>query len=103
MKSAADKGINVLRIWAHSEHCEEYHWMQWNGVENVDKKFSNTFKTIQTEPSPDGPSWFKPNINQDGIDGLDWAVAEAAKHGIKLIMSLTNHWQDFGGMAQYAR
>ncbi|KFM25717.1 Putative mannan endo-1,4-beta-mannosidase 4 [Auxenochlorella protothecoides] len=57
---------------------------------------------VQKEPTPEG-TWYKPNIDPDGIDGLDWVVAEAGRLGIKLIMSLTNYWNDYGGMPQYAR
>lgn len=97
---AKQKGVNVLRIWAHSEHCEEFKW--WDHQKNDWIPFSNTWKIIQKEPTPEG-TWYKPNIDPDGIDGLDWVVAEAGRLGIKLIMSLTNYWNDYGGMPQYAR
>lgn len=103
LQSAADQGINVLRIWAHNEHCEEFKWWVWKNGKHEEEKFSNTWKTIQKEPSKDDIAKFRPNIDDDGIDGLDWVVAEAGRLGIKLIMSLTNYWKEFGGMPQYAR
>lgn len=36
-------------------------------------------------------------------DGLDWVVNEARKHGLRLIMVLTDSQGDYGGMAQYVR
>lgn len=87
IKAAADKGINVLRIWAHNE-------LTWNSIQNGTKEVLT---------NPDGSAWFEPIIDPNGIDGLDWAVAEAARNGVKLIMSLTNHWKEFGGIPQYAR
>ncbi|KAL6770097.1 CGL53B [Auxenochlorella protothecoides x Auxenochlorella symbiontica] len=87
IKAAADKGINTLRIWAHNE-------LTWNSIQNGTKEVLT---------NPDGSAWFEPIIDPNGIDGLDWAVAEAARNGVKLIMSLTNHWKEFGGIPQYAR
>lgn len=105
LNGLAKAKINVLRIWAHNEHCEEFTWKEMQDGKEVERKFSNTWKTIQRKPTPDHISRFEPNTDHglDGLDGLDWAVAQAAKHNIKLIMSLTNYWKDFGGMPQYAR
>jgi endo-1,4-beta-mannosidase len=35
--------------------------------------------------------------------GLDWVVAEAGRRGLRLMMTLTNFWEDFGGLPQYVR
>lgn len=35
--------------------------------------------------------------------GLDWVVAEAGRRGLKLMMTLTNYWEDYGGFPQYVR
>jgi mannan endo-1,4-beta-mannosidase len=34
--------------------------------------------------------------------GLDFAVSEAKKCGMRLILSFVNNWPDFGGRTQYA-
>lgn len=36
-----------------------------------------------------------------GSKGLDFAISEAKKHGIKLILSLVNNYDNFGGRKQY--
>lgn len=35
------------------------------------------------------------------LKGLDFVVAEARKYGIKLILSLVNNYESFGGKKQY--
>jgi mannan endo-1,4-beta-mannosidase len=39
--------------------------------------------------------------NQQVLDGLDFAMAEIAKRGMKAVMVLNNAWHWSGGMAQY--
>lgn len=35
------------------------------------------------------------------LKGLDFVVSEAKKYGIKLVLSLVNNYEDFGGKKQY--
>jgi len=35
------------------------------------------------------------------LKGLDFVISEARKHGIKLILSLVNNYESFGGKKQY--
>lgn len=37
------------------------------------------------------------NTGSNGLGRLDLAVQYAAKYGIKIIMTLTNNWDDLGG------
>ncbi|CAK0784598.1 hypothetical protein CVIRNUC_007802 [Coccomyxa viridis] len=37
------------------------------------------------------------------MQGLDYVVAQAALHGIRLILTLTNYWPDYGGTPQWAQ
>ena len=39
----------------------------------------------------------------DDSQGLDFVVSEARKYGVKLILSLSNNYQDYGGKPQYVR
>ena len=43
------------------------------------------------------------NEGDNGLKRLDYALAKAAQENVKIIMVLTNNWNDFGGMAQYLR
>jgi mannan endo-1,4-beta-mannosidase len=48
----------------------------------------------------DSPAY---NDGADGLRRLDYVLASARRHGIKLVIPLTNNWNDFGGMDQYVR
>jgi mannan endo-1,4-beta-mannosidase len=37
------------------------------------------------------------------LQGLDFAISEAGKYGVKLILSFVNNWKDFGGKSQYVK
>lgn len=47
----------------------------------------------------------KPVINEgkDGLQKLDYALYQAEKHGMKLLITFTNYWDAFGGMGQYVK
>ncbi|KAK6792945.1 hypothetical protein RDI58_012026 [Solanum bulbocastanum] len=48
------------------------------------------------------PLQFSPGFyNENMFQGLDYAIHEAGKNGIKLILSLVNNYNDFGGKNQY--
>lgn len=37
------------------------------------------------------------------LEGLDWLLVECSRRGLRLLLSLTNFWGDYGGMPQYVR
>jgi mannan endo-1,4-beta-mannosidase len=37
------------------------------------------------------------------LAGLDWLLVEAGRRGLRLLLTLTNYWKEFGGMQQYLR
>ncbi|XP_074272755.1 mannan endo-1,4-beta-mannosidase 7-like [Silene latifolia] len=41
--------------------------------------------------------------NEQMFQGLDFVISEAKKHGIKLILSLVNNYNDYGGRQQYIK
>ncbi|KAH6796227.1 hypothetical protein C2S51_037213 [Perilla frutescens var. frutescens] len=41
------------------------------------------------------------SYNEQMFQGLDYVISEAQKHGIKLILSLVNNYNDSGGKKQY--
>ncbi|MGN0610847.1 MAG: CIA30 family protein, partial [Ruminiclostridium sp.] len=47
----------------------------------------------------------KPVVNEgeDGLRKLDYAIYQAQQHDMKLIITLTNYWDAFGGMGQYVK
>ncbi|XP_074321504.1 mannan endo-1,4-beta-mannosidase 7-like [Silene latifolia] len=45
--------------------------------------------------------YFPGSYNEQMFQGLDFVISEANKYGIKLILSLVNSWDDYGGRKQY--
>ncbi|KAL3630330.1 Mannan endo-1,4-beta-mannosidase 2 [Castilleja foliolosa] len=72
-REAATAGLTVCRTWAFSD----------GGLHD---------QTLQISPGV---------YNEYVFQALDFVVSEAAKHNVRLILSLSNNYQDFGGRAQY--
>ena len=70
LKMAAN-GVNVCRTWAFSSD-----W--YCGFES----YSNGY-------------W---HYNEDRFKQLDYVMYSAEKHGIKMILTLENYWEGFGGI-----
>lgn len=80
LDDAQKLGINVIRVWGFMDGLHHNHTMQFKpGDYNV----------------PDG--------NKSALEKLDFTVAEAKKRGIRLVIALTNNWEDFGGIPQYVK
>jgi mannan endo-1,4-beta-mannosidase len=75
-------GFTVIRTWGFMER----------GQEGVD--FQEFDPALGRPVINDGP---------DGLGRLDYVLDSARRHGIKLIIPLTNNWPDFGGMDEYVR
>ncbi|CAI9116782.1 OLC1v1018023C1 [Oldenlandia corymbosa var. corymbosa] len=71
-KEAIDHGLTVARIWAFSDG---------GGTE-----------ALQYSPG---------SYNENIFQGLDFVISEAKKYGVRLILSLVNNHNDFGGKKQY--
>jgi len=41
--------------------------------------------------------------DEGGLRGLDLVLTRAHAHGLRLVLVLANHWDDYGGARQYAR
>ena len=77
-------GMNSLRIWAFLDCAAQ------PGAQEVCFQY---WDSVQQKPvGNDGPY---------GLERLDRAVAKAGGAGMKVILTLVNHWKDFGGMPQY--
>eukprot|EP01065_Artemidia_motanka_P025819 TRINITY_DN30771_c0_g1_i1.p1 TRINITY_DN30771_c0_g1~~TRINITY_DN30771_c0_g1_i1.p1 ORF type:complete len:476 (+),score=140.33 TRINITY_DN30771_c0_g1_i1:100-1428(+) len=44
-----------------------------------------------------------PVVNVTALTHLDAVLATASRYGIRVMLTLTNNWRDFGGMDQYVR
>ncbi|CAL9062540.1 mannan endo-1,4-beta-mannosidase 8 [Musa acuminata AAA Group] len=72
-KDAAAAGLTVCRTWAFND---------------------GGWRALQISPFVYDEEVFK---------GLDFVVSEARTHGMRLMLSLCNNWEDYGGKAQYVR
>ncbi|XP_074273658.1 mannan endo-1,4-beta-mannosidase 6-like [Silene latifolia] len=72
-QQASSVGLTVCRTWAFNDG-------QWCALQK-------------------SPSLYDEHV----FKGLDFVVSEAKKHKIRLILSLVNNWNDYGGKAQYVK
>jgi mannan endo-1,4-beta-mannosidase len=96
LDDAVDADFDVLRMWAFFDVQDPF---EENRASSVHRG--------------NGPTWFqawdaearRPVVNNGafGLSQLDFAIAEAGKRGLKLVLPLTNNWSDFGGIDQYVR
>ncbi|PIN15772.1 Mannan endo-1,4-beta-mannosidase [Handroanthus impetiginosus] len=70
-RQAASHGLTIARTWAFSD---------------------GGYNPLQYSPG---------SYNEQMFKGLDFVVAEARSYGIKLILSLANNYESFGGKKQY--
>ncbi|ERM99694.1 mannan endo-1,4-beta-mannosidase 5 [Amborella trichopoda] len=73
MQQAAGAGLTVGRTWAFSDGGDH---------------------ALQISPGL---------YDERVFQGLDFVISEARRHGIRLILSLTNNYNDYGGRAQYVK
>ncbi|XP_020218559.1 mannan endo-1,4-beta-mannosidase 7 [Cajanus cajan] len=70
-QEASNHGLNIARTWAFSD---------------------GGYNPLQYSPG---------SYNEQMFQGLDFAIAEARKYGIKLVLSLVNNYENMGGKKQY--
>lgn len=70
-REASSHGLTVARSWAFSD---------------------GGYRPLQYSPG---------SYNNQMFKGLDFVIAEARRYGIKLILSLVNNYESFGGKKQY--
>ena len=81
---------NVVRTWA---------WIDigGNGTPSI-KGAQNGFYFQYWPVGGTAPAY---NDGSTGLQNLDYEIYRAGQLGIKLVMTFTNNWNDFGGMDQY--
>lgn len=70
-QQASNHGLNIARTWAFSD---------------------GGYQPLQYSPG---------SYNDQMFQGLDFAIAEARKYGIKMVLSLVNNYENMGGKKQY--
>jgi len=80
LDDALKMGVKVLRVWGFMDGVHHGH-------------------TAQVEAF----SYEVPSGVESSIDKLDFTVSEAKKRGIRIVIALTNNWDDFGGIPEYVK
>lgn len=94
LESAKAMGVKVVRTWAFIDRGSLD-----GSVRNIDAEGSKEGVYFQAwDPSAKRPVY---NDGESGLERLDYALARAAKLGLKVVLVLTNNWREFGGMDQY--
>jgi mannan endo-1,4-beta-mannosidase len=89
MSEAARIGVTVVRIWASGE--SDVDDGATSGIARNDWLKLNPFRR--------GPE----DWNEEAFKSLDRAIAEAARHNLRVQICLTNWWRDTGGVVRYLR
>jgi len=90
---AANNSFQVLRTWTYIDIGNQD---GSNSVDGSGKKDGVYFHYW----NGNSPAF---NDGADGIQYLDSVIYSAGQHGVRLLLSLTNNWRDFGGMDQYVK
>jgi mannan endo-1,4-beta-mannosidase len=93
-QNARDIGVKVLRHWGHLEMGSRDGAVPH--VKGDGTKEGVYFSYWDTERGR--PAY---NDGKNGLERLDLLIKKAREAGIKLVLTLTNNWPDFGGMDQY--
>lgn len=89
-------GLKVMRTWAYEDRGSVD-----GSVESVDGDGTKEGVYFQAyDPKAEKVVF---NDGDDGLKRLDYVLAAAAEHDVKVVMVLTNNWKEFGGMNQYLK
>jgi mannan endo-1,4-beta-mannosidase len=89
-RDAAALRIPVIRTWAFSDGE--------SGIASSNAQ--NNGRKVWFQELVNGRIEFN-DSTETGLGRLDYVLEAAKKHGVKLIMTLTNNWNDFGGADWY--
>jgi mannan endo-1,4-beta-mannosidase len=98
IEDAAEMGFKVLRIWGfqmgpnrdhNSYGLNEPAKKGKEGSYGIPEKYQKTSKKSNELGYP-----------RDVFERLDYTIAEAGKHNVKLVIALNNYWAEFGGLQQ---
>ena len=106
MKDAQEMGLSVIRTWGNidvgvmtDEKDEDGYPVFTNNADSdnsIGHKEGVYYQYFDAEKK-------RPVVNEGeyGLRKLDYAIASAQQHNIKLLITFTNYWYQFGGMDQY--
>ena len=94
LKNSQKMGLKVMRQWGHLDIGSlDGSVPNVDGTGDKEGVYFQYWDTKTNQPAyNDGP---------DGLERLDYLIAEAKKYDIRLVLTLVNNWKEFGGMDQY--
>jgi len=94
LESARAMGVKVVRTWGFIDRGSLD-----GSVRSIDGDGTKQGFYFQAWDPVQQRATF--NDGQNGLQGLDYAIAKAARLGLKVVLVLTNNFREFGGMDQY--
>ncbi|WP_410496129.1 X2-like carbohydrate binding domain-containing protein [Cellulosilyticum sp. ST5] len=105
IEDASDMGLSVIRTWGHLDVGtptgtlnDKGEMTFTNNVDGIGSKDGIYYQYFDTNLK-------KPVVNEgeNGLQKLDYAIYKASQENVKLLITFTNNWEAFGGMAQYVK
>jgi hypothetical protein len=90
LQAAKDAGLSVFRTWGFNDKNTTY---DPNGLPQYGSEGAGATDVVF--------QWFANGTSTIDISAFDKVVEAATKVGIKLIVTFTNNWADYGGMDVY--
>ncbi|WP_081785056.1 cellulase family glycosylhydrolase [Cellulomonas sp. KRMCY2] len=94
MAAVADNDHRVLRAWAFNDIGDPA-----DPTTSIDPQNTTTY-FHSWDPAAEAPAF---NDGETGLEQLDYMVASAKEHGVRLVLPFVNNWGPYGGMDQYVR
>ncbi|QDZ22797.1 glycoside hydrolase [Chloropicon primus] len=96
-------GTNSYYLLEHASESES--WLKRSIVDETFEAARNLgLNTVRTWAFYDGKLQTSPGVyDENWLDALDYVVARAGEHGLKLVLTLTNYWDAYGGMEEYVK
>ena len=91
MRVAAENNLGIMRVWGFNDVGNA------DGTNAVDTSNASAYFHYW---DGDSPAY---NDSETGLQKLDYVIASAKQHGIRLVIPFVNNWASFGGMDQYVR
>ena len=93
LQTAANRGFKVIRIWGFIDIGYQ------NGSNSADQNYPIKGDGIYFQYFD--PVAMEPTFNDTNLRMLDYVLYKAGSLNLKILITLTNNWSDFGGMDQY--
>ncbi|KAI0174410.1 putative mannan endo-1,4-beta-mannosidase C [Pestalotiopsis sp. NC0098] len=90
LQAAKDAGLSVFRTWGFNDKNTTY---DPNGLPQYGSEGAGATDVVF--------QWFANGTSTIDVSAFDKVVEAATKVGIKLIVTFTNNWADYGGMDVY--